>query len=148
MAQGDGGQVEWLDELVKALRGLHDQIIKESGGVLTEHTSSLYAACGRPLQTAFGKDIHAGPFEKAGALFHAIICDHVFVDGNKRTATVGTIHALVAQGVVRIEDLSRLKVRLLGDVALATAAEGLTVEEIKSWLHRIFDESLLPGQEA
>jgi hypothetical protein len=49
---------------------------------------------------------------------------------------------------VRIEDLSRLKVRLLGDVALATAAERMKLEEIKSWLHRIFDESLLPGQEA
>jgi prophage maintenance system killer protein len=95
MAQGDGGQVDWLDELVGELRGLHDQIIQESGGVLGEHTSSLFAACARPFQTAFGEEIYRNPFSKAAAFFHAIICDHVFVDGNKRTATIASIYALV-----------------------------------------------------
>ena len=144
MAQGDGGQVDWLDQIVEALRALHDQIIHESGGVFGEHTSSLYAACARPFQSAFGEDVYSTPYERGAAFFHAIICDHVFVDGNKRTATVGTLDLLAAEGVVSIDDVTPLRVRMLGDIALSTAAEGLTVEEIAIWLRRIFDRSLLP----
>jgi hypothetical protein len=56
MAQGDGGQVDWLEDLVRAVRKLHDDILKQSGGVFGEHTSSLYAACARPFHTAFGEE--------------------------------------------------------------------------------------------
>ena len=48
----------------------------------------LDAALARPKQNVFGKDIHKGVFQKAAALMHAIICYHVFVDGNKRTGAM------------------------------------------------------------
>src|SRR5687767_8515581 len=88
MAEGDGGQVAWLEELVEQVRLLHDSAIKTSGGVFGEHTSSLYGACARPFQTAFGEPIYSTAYERAGALLHAIVCDHAFADGNKRTSTV------------------------------------------------------------
>ena len=150
MAQGDGGQVEFLDELVESLRDLHNQIIEESGGVLGEHTSSLYAACARPFQTAFGEDLYPTEFEKMAAFFHAVIADHVFVDGNKRTATIGTLLMIGARGYLREESLTRLHVLLLGEVALATAAEGLSAQDVTYWLRRIFDPDILaaPAAEA
>ena len=143
MAQGGGGQVDWLDDLVDSVRSLHSQIIQESGGVFGEHTSSLYAACARPFQTAFGEDIYSTPYSRAAAFFHAIICDHVFVDGNKRSATVGTIRMLAAEGAIDIDDVTSLRVRMLGDVALSTAADRLTVADVESWIRRIFDRDLL-----
>jgi death-on-curing family protein len=147
MAQGDGGQVDWLDELVDALRKLHDDIIRQSGGVFGEHTSSLYAAAARPFQTAFGEELHVTSFEKGAALFHAVIRDHVFVDGNKRTATVGSILMLAAQGAIDLTDATPLQVRLLGDVAISTAADRLQVEEVTGWLRRIFDKEILSAPE-
>ncbi|HLF80010.1 MAG TPA: Fic family protein, partial [Dehalococcoidia bacterium] len=44
----------------------------------------LYSACARPFQTAFGEEIYPGGLQVA-ALFHSIIQDHPFMDGNKRT---------------------------------------------------------------
>ncbi len=136
MAEGDGGQVEWLEGLVKAIRDIHDYIIKESGGVFGEHTASLYSAAARPFHSAFGEFVYSTPVGRAAALFHGIICDHVFVDGNKRTATVVTMSFMtVFAGYPR--NPSTLQVRLLGEVALEAASSGLTVEQVAHWLERI-----------
>jgi prophage maintenance system killer protein len=88
MVEGDGRQIEWLDDLVQYVQDIHDRIITESGGVHGEHTALLYSTCARPFQTAFGELIHRTKAEQAAALFHGIISDHCFVDGNKQTATL------------------------------------------------------------
>src|SRR4051812_14519550 len=129
MAEGDGGQVDaWLESVVRLLRHLHDAILEASGGMPGEHTSSLYGAAARPFASAFGEDAYPSPWEQAAALFHGIICDHVFVDGNKRTGTLAALGLLVAQGVFAADEVpSKLQVRMLGDVALETASAGLSV---------------------
>ncbi|MFH1678156.1 MAG: type II toxin-antitoxin system death-on-curing family toxin, partial [Candidatus Omnitrophota bacterium] len=38
-----------------------------------------------PKSTFAGKDLYPDIFSKAGALGHSIICNHPFIDGNKRT---------------------------------------------------------------
>jgi hypothetical protein len=48
MGERDGGQVAWLDELVKELRSVHDEISQGVQEVCGEHTSSVYAACAMP----------------------------------------------------------------------------------------------------
>ncbi|MFB4297215.1 type II toxin-antitoxin system death-on-curing family toxin [Actinomadura sp. NTSP31] len=40
----------------------------------------------RPATVAFGTDAYPTLDEKAAALLHSVICNHSFVDGNKRTA--------------------------------------------------------------
>jgi prophage maintenance system killer protein len=71
---------------------------------------------------------------------HAVIRDHVFVDGNKRTGTVAAIEFLRAENVFTGDDLyADLQLALLGEVALATASGKLTVEQVTFWLHRIFE---------
>ena len=48
----------------------------------------LESAVARPLQSAGGEDAFENVFEKAAALFHALINNHPFHNGNKRTALV------------------------------------------------------------
>jgi death-on-curing family protein len=140
MAQGDGQQVEWLDELVAVIRTIHEQVIHESGGVAGEHTALLYSACARPFQSAFGEVIYATPNEKISALFHGLIANHAFVDGNKRTACVFGLYALAEEGHYFTIDNrpSTFQVRLLGELAVETATNGLSVAEVRHWIERIF----------
>ena len=140
MGQGDGLQVDWLDELVDGVREVHELMLEVGGGARGEHTASLYAACARPFQSALGELIYADSFARISALFHSIICDHVFVDGNKRTATGVALLFLTAQSILPVPDGEEdLKLALLGEVALATASGRLNVEQVTFWMRRIFE---------
>jgi len=48
----------------------------------------LDSALNRPFQSAFGEDAYPTILQKAAALFHSLVANHCFVDGNKRTAVV------------------------------------------------------------
>jgi death-on-curing protein len=48
----------------------------------------LESAAARPMASAFGEDAYPTLLEKAAALFHSLVLNHPFVDGNKRTAVV------------------------------------------------------------
>ena len=70
---------------------------------------------------------------------HAIVSDHVFVDGNKRTGTLAALYILGTYGLFDAnENPTLLQVRILGDVALEAAASGLPVEDVTEWMIRIF----------
>jgi len=58
----------------------------------------LASALGRPFQTAFGEDLYPTIPDKAAALFHSLISNHPFPDGNKRTAILVTEQFFVANG--------------------------------------------------
>jgi death on curing protein len=79
---------------VEHVRVLHDYGVRLSGmrgGVLFSlhvDRAKLESAISRPRQTAFGKPVHRGFATKAAALFHALIANHPFTDGNKRTAVL------------------------------------------------------------
>lgn len=54
----------------------------------------LESAAARAFATAGGRDAFPGVFEKAAALFHGIIGNHSFYNGNKRTALLATLYFL------------------------------------------------------
>jgi len=54
----------------------------------------LESAAGRPAQTIDGRDAYSSPFEKAGALFHSLVNNHAFHNGNKRMALTAAQAAL------------------------------------------------------
>jgi len=56
----------------------------------------LESAVARPFQSAFGEYAYPTTFEKAVALFHSLIANHPFQDGNKRTAVIALNHFLLA----------------------------------------------------
>lgn len=60
----------------------------------------LEAALARPFQSAFGEDAYPTILGKAAALFHSLIANHCFVDGNKRTAVLALQGFLVANSFV------------------------------------------------
>lgn len=69
---------------------LHDELVLKYGGVLGVRDEKLLESAVYRCQASFGgKGLYKNIFEKAAALFHGIIFDHPFVDGNKRTAIMG-----------------------------------------------------------
>lgn len=58
----------------------------------------LESAVGRPFHSAFGEDAYPTVIEKAAALFHSLISNHPFHNGNKRTAVIAFDSFLVANG--------------------------------------------------
>src|SRR5689334_11837824 len=54
----------------------------------------LESAAARPSQTVDGKDAYPTIFDKSAALFHSLINNHAFHNGNKRTALVAAQVAL------------------------------------------------------
>jgi death-on-curing family protein len=77
----------------------------------------LESAVGRPFQSAFGKDAYPTVLGKAVALFHSLIANHPFHDGNKRTAILALDDFLVANGY--IQDLSNIEIY---ELAMRTAS--------------------------
>lgn len=58
----------------------------------------LQAAVARPFHFAFGQDAYPTMPEKAAALLHALAHDHLFSDGNKRTAREAVTRFLDGNG--------------------------------------------------
>ncbi|WP_106399913.1 type II toxin-antitoxin system death-on-curing family toxin [Actinocorallia populi] len=56
------------------------------GGTAAVRDAGLAAsAAARPATVAFGEEAYPTLAEKAAALLHSVLCNHPFVDGNKRT---------------------------------------------------------------
>jgi death-on-curing family protein len=90
---------------------LHDEVVSQvwpgkdpitPGEYRASHL--LESAAGRPFQTAFGRELFPGMFHKAGALFHSLISNHPFHNGNKRTAVLAPDHFLLANGYFPVLD--------------------------------------------
>lgn len=58
----------------------------------------LESATARPFHSAFGQDAYPALIQKAGALFHSLIANHPFHNGNKRTAVLAFDLFLIANG--------------------------------------------------
>jgi death-on-curing protein len=64
--------------------------------------SLVESAANRPFQSAFEQDAYPTVIEKAAALFHSLIANHCFHNGNKRTAVIALDSFLLANGIVLI----------------------------------------------
>ena len=75
-------------ELEEAI-AIHDEIIRESGGVSGVLFKGLLESClQKPLLELYGYQLYQDIFEQVSALMHCIIFYHPFVDGNKRTGLI------------------------------------------------------------
>jgi death-on-curing protein len=84
---------------------IHDELVAEvwaEAGVISakgcRDLHLLESAVARPFHTAFGKDAYPTIPEKAVALFHSLVSNHPFHDGNKRTAVSALYIFLLANG--------------------------------------------------
>jgi len=99
-------------------------LIDETGGSHgMRDLSLLESAMGRPQASFGGKDLYPALLNKVGALCHSLLMNHMFVDGNKRTAMLSTMTFLennkeIVQFALKIEN------------------EKLNVEEITKWFKK------------
>ena len=84
---------------------IHDYLVArlwpDSDPISTEEYRSrelLESAVARPFHSAFGQDAYPTIIEKSAALFHSLISNHPFNNGNKRTAVMAFDMFLVANG--------------------------------------------------
>lgn len=107
------------EEMVAQFGGLH--------GVKDLHMLSL--AVGRPQMSVGFQDAYKTLFDKAAAIFHSIINNHPFLDGNKRTSFLSAITFLERNGW-------SVEFRRKEAVKFTRKAhnEDYTVEQISKWL--------------
>lgn len=91
----------------------------------------LDAAVARPAASAFGADAYPSLEAKAAALFHSLVRNHPFTDGNKRTATVAAIFMFRVNGQRIVWQPGEAL-----DVILAAAADRYPVDRLAAWFPR------------
>jgi death-on-curing protein len=99
----------------------------------------LESAVMRPQQSAFGSDAYPDLHTKVAALFHSLVKNHPFIDGNKRTAVLAALMFYGLNGWWIDADQDAIV-----GLALETAEGRLDVEAIaerfKRWAHPIEGE--------
>ncbi len=85
----------------------------------------------RPQATFDGADLHPDLFPKAAVLVHAIIKNHPFMDGNKRTGVVAVGLFLQLNG----HSLTATN-RELESFTLKVATAKIGLPQIADWLRR------------
>ena len=84
---------------VEEILELHDRVIKASGGMSgVRQLGDVEKAVAQPQMSFEGQDLYVGLAEKAAALGFSLICNHPFVDGNKRIGHAALETFLVLNG--------------------------------------------------
>ncbi|MFO7692249.1 MAG: type II toxin-antitoxin system death-on-curing family toxin [Vicinamibacterales bacterium] len=113
--------VELQRELLAAFGGLAG--IRDRG--------SLEASIARPAMTFGGEDLYADLPAKAAALFHSLVLNHPFVDGNKRAGAAAAELMLELNGFVLAASDQGFE-----RVTLATARGEMSAEALAIWFRQ------------
>ena len=109
---------------------IHYEIVEATGGSQgLRDLGLLESAVMRPQQTFAGKDLYPTLEVKAAALVHSLFLNHMFVDGNKRTATISRIEFLIFN-----KRKFTATNKEIVDFALWVENEKPTLEKIASWI--------------
>lgn len=108
---------------------LHKRILAEFGGLAgLRDRGALEAAVERPCMTFAGHELYPDIPAKAAALMHSLVCNHPFIDGNKR------VGAAAAELFARANDLTlAADDDALFDVTMALANGRVSIEELTIW---------------
>ncbi|MEK7556610.1 MAG: type II toxin-antitoxin system death-on-curing family toxin [Patescibacteria group bacterium] len=109
---------------------LHAALIEETGGIHGIRDQNLLASLAvRPQQKFAGKELYPDIFQKAAVYLEGIARNHVFADGNKRTAVATAAYFLHLNGC----ELKSTN-RELEKFVLKVVTEKLSLEPIADWL--------------
>jgi len=109
---------------------VHRQVIAQSGGAEgLMHLPALESALAPPQMTFGGEELYPTLVDKAAVLGYALIKNHPFLDGNKRTGHAAMEVFLVLHGYE-----IRAAVDEQEHVILQVAASELDREEFAAWL--------------
>ena len=114
----------------KQILALHSALIKEFGGSDGVRDEGLLeSALAAPFQTFGGEPVYPSLQAKAAQLGFGLVCNHPFVDGNKRIGAHVMLVFLALNGV----ELTYTQ-RELADVILQVAAGETGYDELLEWL--------------
>ncbi len=125
----------------------HTEIIDKYGGVQGIRDMGLLAsAINMPMATMFGEDLHPTIFDKAAAYLFHIVCNHPFVDGNKRSGLVTALTFLRLNRVhiVFTEEQSFALEELVVDIADGK----ITKEQISDFFRACYSGPEIPELES
>lgn len=90
MARSGKSIIHYLSEA--EVIAINEEIVSRFGGIHgVRDLHILQSAIGRPQMSVGFHDAYTSIFDKAAALFHSIINNHPFLDGNKRTSLLSAI---------------------------------------------------------
>jgi death-on-curing protein len=122
---------------VEEVLELHRLILEQSGGSPgVRDLGALESAVAQPQMTFDGQDLYSSLGEKAAALGFSLVCNHPFVDGNKRVGHAAMETFLVLNGW----ELVAAAVEEQEQVILRLAAGGLKREEFTAWVQSHLQE--------
>lgn len=111
---------------------IHDDMIERYGGSFgIRDLGLLQSALARPQSSFAGQDLYPSIFAKAATLFHSLIFNHPFLDGNKRTTMSTTARFLFINGL-------ELNASVLEFVEFPLRVENkhLDIEQITGWIKK------------
>lgn len=113
---------------------VHDDMIRSYGGSFgIRDLGLIQSALARPQASFGGQDLYPTVFDKAGALFHSLMFNHAFVDGNKRTTLTVTARFLSLNGY----ELSCTQEEIVSfPLWVENSRPHPGVEEITDWLEK------------
>ncbi len=89
----------------------------------------LESAVYRPQATYGGEDLYKTIFDKGAALVHSLLMNHMFVDGNKRTAMFSVMEFIELNGYEFVAEQKEIV-----EYALYIENSQPEIEEISKWL--------------
>jgi death on curing protein len=102
----------------------HDEALTYGGRAGVVSIDAIQSAIGRPY-SGYHRPIH----RKAAALLHALIQNHGFVDGNKRSALIVTLMMIERSGYrLLLDDSERID-----DLVVAVADGSLGFDALAEW---------------
>lgn len=112
------------------LVAINEEMISRYGGLHgVKDINLLRLAIGRPQMSVGFQDAYKSVFDKAAALFHSVINNHPFLDGNKRTSLFSAILFLEYNGW-SVEFKRKEAVKF----TRKAHNDDLTVDQISQWL--------------
>lgn len=118
-----------LDEVLS----IHHDVIERDGGLHGIRDSGLLiSAIEMPKSNMFGEYLHKTVFDMAAAYIFHIVCNHAFLDGNKRTGTASCLIFLGLNGV----DVTKYNDDSIEEMAIKVATGKLNKEQISKFLEQ------------
>lgn len=78
---------------------IHHELVSEYGGLHgIRDIGLLISAIEMPKAAMFGEYLHESIYDKASAYLYHIVCNHAFLDGNKRTGSATALIFLNQNG--------------------------------------------------
>jgi death-on-curing protein len=115
----------------------HAEIIRRYGGMDGIRDIGLLAsAMDMPKAAMFGEDLHPTIFDKAAAYLFHIICNHPFLDGNKRTGTMAAL-TFLRQNRIHIA-FTEEQESVLEELVVSTAQGKTTKNQISNFFRNCY----------